>query len=54
VLEHPAYSPDVAPSDCHLFVPLKDALRGSKFSTEKEMREVVHKWLGDQPNTFFL
>jgi len=26
VLEHPAYSPDLAPSDYHLFGPLKDAL----------------------------
>jgi len=28
VLEHPAYSPDLAPSNYHLFGPLKDALRG--------------------------
>ena len=28
VLEHPAYSPDLAPSDYHLFGPLKDALKG--------------------------
>ena len=26
VLEHPAYSPDLAPSDYHLFGPLKNAL----------------------------
>jgi hypothetical protein len=25
VLEHPAHSPDLAPFDCHLFGPLKDA-----------------------------
>jgi histone-lysine N-methyltransferase SETMAR len=25
--EHPAYSPDLAPSDFHLFGPLKEALR---------------------------
>ena len=28
VLEHPAYSPDLALSDYHLFGPLKDVLRG--------------------------
>jgi len=28
VLEHPAFSPDLAPSDFHLFGPLKNALRG--------------------------
>ena len=54
VLEHPAYSPDLAPSDYHLFGPLKNALRGRRFSTDKEVREVVHKWLRDQPKTFFL
>ena len=36
VLEHPAYSPDFAPSDYHLFGPLKNALRGRRFSTDKE------------------
>ena len=49
VLEHPAYSPDLAPSDYHFFPPLKDALRGRKFS----FNEAVHKWLCDQPKTFF-
>ena len=52
VLDHPAYSPDLAPSDYHLFGPLKNALRGRRFSTDKEVREVVHKWLRDQPKTF--
>jgi hypothetical protein len=28
VLDHPACSPDLAPSDYHLFGPLKNALRG--------------------------
>jgi len=27
VLEHPAYSPELAPSDFHLFGPLKNAVR---------------------------
>jgi len=27
-MEHPAYNPDLAPSDFHLFRPLKEALRG--------------------------
>jgi hypothetical protein len=54
MLEHPAYSPDLAPSDYHLFGPLKNALRGRRFYTGKEVREGVHKWLRDQPKTFFL
>ena len=27
-MEHPAYSPDLAPSDFHLFGPLKNAFHG--------------------------
>ena len=54
VLEHPAYSPDLAPSDYHIFGPLKDGLRGRRFSTDEDVKEAVHKWLHDQPKTFFL
>jgi hypothetical protein len=43
--------PRSRPSDYHLFGLLKDALRGRRFSTD---REAVHKWLRDQPKTFFL
>jgi histone-lysine N-methyltransferase SETMAR len=53
VLEHPPYSPDLAPSDCHLFGPLKDALRGRHFASDQELKEVVHAWLDTQPKTFF-
>jgi len=53
VLEHPAYSPDLAPSDYHLFGPLKDALRGCRFTSDKGVKKVVHEWLAAQPKTFF-
>ena len=53
VLEHPAYSPDLAPSDYHLFAPLKDALQGRKFSSDESVQKAVHQWLCDQPKTFF-
>jgi histone-lysine N-methyltransferase SETMAR len=53
VLEHPAYSPDLAPSDYHLFGPLKEALRGRRFTSDKEVKEAVHEWLAAQPKTFF-
>lgn len=54
VLEHPPYSPDLAPSDYHLFGPIKNALRGRRFSSDEDVQEAVQKWLGDQPKTFFL
>jgi len=53
VLEHPAYSPDLAPSDFHLFGPLKNDLRGRRFAADDEVKEAVHDWLRSQPQTFF-
>ena len=53
VLEHPAYSPDLAPSDFHLFGPLKNALRGRRFAADDEVKVAVHDWLRSQPQTFF-
>ena len=44
VLEHPAYSSDLAPSNYHFFAPLKDALRGCKFSFDEALQKAVHKW----------
>jgi len=36
-LPHPAYSPDLAPSDFHLFGLLKDALEGKRFRADHEV-----------------
>jgi hypothetical protein len=52
VLEHPPYSPDLAPLDYHLFDPLKDTLRGCYFASDQEVIEVVHAWLITQPKKF--
>ena len=53
VLAHPLYSPDLATSDCHLFGPLKEALRGCRFTSDQELKQAVHDWLAAQPKTFF-
>jgi histone-lysine N-methyltransferase SETMAR len=53
LLPHPPYSPDLAPSDFHLFGPLKGALRGVKFSSDDEVRNAVHSWFAEQPKNFF-
>ena len=36
ILPHPAYSPDLAPSDFYLFPNLKTELRGKKFQADEE------------------
>jgi histone-lysine N-methyltransferase SETMAR len=40
LLEHPPYSPDLAPSDFHLFGPLKKHLGGKSFADEEVETEV--------------
>ena len=53
VLPHPPYSPDLAPSDYHLFGPMKKMLGGQKFASDAEVQSVVCQWLGQQPASFF-
>lgn len=52
-LPHPAYSPDLAPSDYHLFGPMKEALRGQRFSDDGEVISAVRQWLRSQPKSFY-
>jgi len=51
VLAHPPYSPDLAPSDYHLFGPLKKALRGRRFTSDQEMKIAVAR--SSAKNVFF-
>ena len=53
MLPHPAYSPDLAPSDFHLFAPLKEFLGGKKFQTDDAVEDAVRSWMDDQPKKFF-
>jgi histone-lysine N-methyltransferase SETMAR len=41
VLDHPPYSPDLAPSDFNLFGPLKKHLGGRRFATDGEVQQAV-------------
>jgi hypothetical protein len=52
VLKHPPCSSDLAPSYYYLSGPLKDALRGCHFTSDQEVRNVVHVWLTTQPKHF--
>lgn len=53
VLPHPAYSPDLAPSDFHLFGPLKDYLRGQKFNDDESVKAAVKAWIRQCSPEFF-
>ena len=56
---HPPYLPDLAPSDFHLFGPLKESLRGpnkwnqTNVSRDEEVKTAVKKWLKTQPVEFY-
>jgi histone-lysine N-methyltransferase SETMAR len=41
----PPYSPDLAPSDNHLFWPLKDRLTGHYYKTDMAVQEAKRSWL---------
>ena len=43
-ISYPLYSPDLAPSDFHLFEPLKESLRGRHLSSDEEVKTAVRAW----------
>ena len=53
VLPHPPYSPDLAPSDYHLFGKLKEFLRGNHYASIDDVRNAVNDWIKQTPTNFF-
>jgi len=53
VFPHPAYSPDLAPSDFHLFGRLKEAMKKKMFRDDHEVKLFLQRWLEEQPQTRF-
>nr|CAD45368.1 transposase [Bythograea thermydron] len=53
-LNHPPYSPDLAPSDYFLFRQLKSSLRERRFDNDDEVKEAVMLWLEKQSESFWL
>src|ERR1043166_3000237 len=52
-LQHPPYSPDLAPSDYHVFGPMKKALSGRRFRCDEEVQREVRRWFRTQDTNFF-
>ena len=53
-LDHPPYTPDLAPSDYHLFPGLKKQLKGRHFSSDTEVIPAAETWLDGQCCEFSL
>ena len=51
-LNHPPYSPDLAPSD-YLFRHLKSLLRGTRFREDDELKATTEAWFDDQIDDFY-
>ncbi|UYV82949.1 hypothetical protein LAZ67_22001483 [Cordylochernes scorpioides] len=53
VLEHPAYSPDLAPSDYFLFGLLKKELEGRRFDSDEDVQKVVQDFFHTLPKSAY-
>jgi len=51
--DHPHYSPDLAPSDFHLFLHLKSFLAGRRLHDDNEVKEAVTTCLALQVESFY-
>lgn len=53
ILPHPAYSPDIAPSDYHMFRSMQHGLSGTHFRNQHEVVNWVDQWIASKDQTFF-
>lgn len=53
VLPHPPYSPDVAPSDYHLFRSMAHGLSDQHFNSFEEVDKWLKKWIDEKQEQFF-
>ncbi|GBM13703.1 Mariner Mos1 transposase [Araneus ventricosus] len=51
--DHPPYSPDLVPSDYHLFLNLKRAFGGRRFDSDGDAKSGVQQWLSSLAASFF-
>jgi histone-lysine N-methyltransferase SETMAR len=52
-IDHPPYSPDIAPSGYYLFGYLKKDLCGRRFNDDNELKAAVVAHFDDKPKHFF-
>jgi len=53
VFDHPPYSPDLAPSNYHLFPNMKTWLATQRFDDDAELQAGVNEWLNSQAAKFY-
>ncbi|KAG5315309.1 MOS1T transposase, partial [Pseudoatta argentina] len=53
VLPHPPYSPDIAPSDFHLFRSMARGLADRRFHSYEEAQKWIDSWIVSKDMSFF-
>ncbi|KAG5322346.1 MOS1T transposase, partial [Pseudoatta argentina] len=53
VLPHPLYSPDIAPSDFHLFRSMAHSLADGRFHSYEEAQKWIDSWIASKDMSFF-
>ena len=53
IITHPPHSPDLAPSDYHLFPKLKEHLAGKRFRSDDEVKEEVQNFLNSMAASWY-
>lgn len=53
ILQHPPYSPDLSPSDYHLFRSLSNSLRNKHFKSKQQVQGFIRRFFGSKPAVFY-
>ncbi|UYV74067.1 hypothetical protein LAZ67_11002025 [Cordylochernes scorpioides] len=53
VLQHPPYSPDLAPTDYHLFSSMSNHMRGTTFDDEEDLKTWLNNFFDTRPGDFW-
>jgi [histone H3]-lysine36 N-dimethyltransferase SETMAR len=53
-MQHPPYSPDLAPTDYKAFRSLQNWLNGKNFETEGEVKTSIQEWIDSKSSGFWV
>lgn len=53
LLPHPSYSPDIAPTDYHLFLSLQNSLAGKTFASDDIIKTYLDDFFAGKPQKFY-
>lgn len=53
ILQHPAYSPDLSPTDFHFFKYLEQFLRAKQYENEDSLKNSISEFIDSKDQNFF-